>query len=305
MSTGVAHSARRPETSTRVTVGLDIRFDSILAVQVSGDGEVTSRATHTGVAAVAAIDAVRAFLVRAPKLIGAAVADPRDDTIREMVDAAIGAARVDHATVISAGSGIALAEQWIGAARGADHVAALAIDDHVHGGIVADGRVFGGSHGAAGAAAWLALNPVERDDYRRLGCLQAEISANGVARRLVWRLKTGDESSALEMAGGEMADITAAHVMRAARAGDGVAMAVVRDTSRYIGMAISNLVALFDPDVVVLGGLIADAADLLIEPSIAEAERRMAPDAAPQIVAAILGPEAAAIGAARAAMLKA
>jgi glucokinase len=287
-----------------VTVGLDIRPNSILAVQVTADGQVTSRAVKAGGAAVAVADTVRAFLTRAPKRIGAAVAGTGDDSARKMVDAAIGAAHAAAATVVTTGAGIALAEQWVGAARGANHVAVLAIDDHVHGGIVANGRLFDGAHGFAGAAAWLALNPVERDDYRRLGCLQAEISAEGIARRLVWRVKTGDPSQAQELAGGELADVTATQVLDAARAGDGVALAVVRDTARYIGMAIANLVAIVDPEVVVLGGLIADAGDLLIEPARAEAARRIAATSTPRIVTAALGGDGPAIGAARAAMLK-
>ena len=287
-----------------MTVGLDIRPDSIRAVQVSAAGQVTSRAVHTGVAAAAVADAVRAFLVRAPKRIGAAVSDQADVATREMIEAAVGAAHLDDATVITTGAGIALAEQWQGAARGARNVVALAIDDHVHGGIVLDGRVFEGTHGTAGAAAWLALNPVERDDYRRLGCLQAEISADGIARRLIWRVKTGDGSQAEEMADGDIGAISAVHVLDAARAGDGVALAVVRDTARYIGMAIANVVAIIDPEVIVLGGLIADAADLLVEPACAEAARRIAPGSTPRIVTAALGEDGPAIGAARAAMLK-
>jgi glucokinase len=108
----------------------------------------------------------------------------------------------------------------------------------------------------------------------------------------------------LDMAGGQMSEITVRHVFDAARAGDGVAIAVVRDTARYVGMAIGNLIAVLDPEVVVLGGLIADAGDLLIDPVRAEAARRISQAAAAhvRIVPGSLGSDAAAIGAARAAM---
>jgi predicted NBD/HSP70 family sugar kinase len=107
------------------------------------------------------------------------------------------------------------------------------------------------------------------------------------------------------MAGGRLSDITVPQVFDAARQDDGVAIAVVRDTARYIGMAIGNLVAIVDPDVVVLGGLMAEAADLLLEPLRAEAARRMSPSVAGtlQIVPGVLGDDAPALGAARAAML--
>jgi len=206
---------------------------------------------------------------------------------------------------VSHGAAVALAEQWCGAARDLTHVVALSAADTIDAGIVVHGRLFRGAHGLAGAAAWLALNPVEREDYRKLGCLEAEVGHPGIVRRLVWRIKAGDGSRALDMAGGNLAAITAAHVFEAARGGDGVAISVVRDTAKYIGMAVANLVAVVDPEVVVLGGAIAQAGDLLLEPTRAELSRRMAPAANQQVtvVPAALGEAAAAVGAARAALL--
>jgi glucokinase len=138
-----------------------------------------------------------------------------------------------------------------------------------------------------------------------MGCLEAEIGAAGIVRRLVWRIKAGDDSRALEMANGQLSAITVHHIFDAARGGDGVAIAVVRDTARYIGMAIGNLVAVVDPEVVVLGGVIADAADLLVEPTRVEAARRMpaATAGSVRIVPTAHGGDAGALGAARAAML--
>jgi glucokinase len=170
---------------------------------------------------------------------------------------------------------------------------------------VCDGRPFEGAHGLAGSAGWLALNPVEREDYRQLGCLEAEIGVSGIVRRLVWRLKAGDMSRVLDMANGDMSAITVRQIFEAARAGDGVAISVVRDTARYIGMAVGNLCSVVDPDVVVLGGLIADAADLMVEPARAEATRRMPARLSHtvRITTAMLGEDGPALGAARAAML--
>jgi glucokinase len=221
----------------------------------------------------------------------------------------VAAARAAGATgaprVVTRGTAVALAEHWCGAARGANHVVTLTATDSVHAGIVIHGRPFEGAHGLAGAAGWLALNPVEREDYRKIGCLEAEIGVAGIVRRLIWRLKSGDISRVLEMAGGDMTTITVKQIFDAARTGDGVAVAVVRDTARYVGMAVGNLVALVDPDVVLLGGVMADAADLLLEPVRTEAARRMRSSAAGsvRIAAANLGDDAGALGAARAAML--
>jgi glucokinase len=186
-------------------------------------------------------------------------------------------------------------------------VVALTVAEGVYAGIVIDGRLFGGSHGLAAAAGWLALNPVEREDYRKLGCLEAEVGGPGIVRRLVWRIKAGDRSRVLEMAEGNINAITAAQVFEGARRGDGVAISVVRDTAKYIGMAVANLVAIVDPDVVVLGGAIAAAGDMLLEPTRLEMSRRVSASASQQVsvVPAALGEASAAIGAARAAMLAA
>ena len=110
-----------------------------------------------------------------------------------------------------------------------------------------------GAGGRAPAIGWLALNPLEREDYRKIGCLEAEVGAAGIVRRLVLRIKSGDESS-LEHSEGGLDGISLDHVLRAARSSDGVALSVIRDTARYLGMAAGNLVAVADPEGLVLGG---------------------------------------------------
>jgi len=285
-----------------VFVGLEIRSDSILAIRLDENGTVTARALRDGRTGMVAADAAKEVADGTTRRMGGAARS--GEPLASLVTAAAKALRVDQPATVSTGAAIALSEQWQGAARGANHVVALSIDEHVHAGVVTNGQVLNGAHGSAADAAWLALNPVERDDYRKLGCLEAEISEKGIARRLVWRVKTGDHSRALDLAG-SIGAITMTHVLDAARGGDGVSISVLRDTARYIGMAIANLVAVVDPEVVVLGGAIAGAGDLLLEPSRIEAVRRMSPRTVPRIVVSALGDDAAAIGAARAAMLQA
>ena len=285
-------------------LGLDISTSNARAVLVNEDGAQLAFATdHDYTTAIR-----KALAGRKVDHAGIAVGDPAEIASGEMsaaVTKVLGATAPPHTA--SHGAAVALAEQWCGAAREATHVVALSAADTIDAGIVVDGRLFGGAHGLAGAAGWLALNPVEREDYRKLGCLEAEVGSPGIVRRLVWRIKAGDRSRAVELAGGNLAAITAAHVFEAARAGDGVAISVVRDTAKYIGMAVANLVAILDPQIVVLGGAIAEAGDLLLEPTRLELSRRVPPAAGPlvQVVPAALGEASAAVGAARAAMLAA
>ena len=288
-------------------LGIEIREDAVVAVVTDDHGVVTARGRCDGASASSAADAVRAAVAGAPpSAIGIAVRDPLEEHIAGIVTAAAGASGVSTAPrILTRGCAVALGEHWVGVAQGSRYVASLTAAECVHAGLVVDGRPFEGAHGVAGAAAWLALNPVEREDYRRFGCLEAEIGAAGIVRRLVWRIKSGDRSRVLDMAGGDLGAITVHQIFDAARAGDGVSISVVRDTARYIGMAVANLVAITDPNIVILGGLIAAAADQLLEPSQTEALRRLPKSISGSldVVAATLGEDGGALGAARAAML--
>jgi predicted NBD/HSP70 family sugar kinase len=202
------------------------------------------------------------------------------------------------------GAAAVVAEAWVGAARGANHAICLSIGERVLAGILLDGTPWAGAHGLAGSAAWLALNPVERQDYRKHGSLAAEVSYKGIARRLAWRIQAGDHSAVLERAG-DLEAITAAHVFEGARTGDGVSISVVRDTAKYIGMAVANLAGALDPEVIVLSGAVSKAGDLLLDPVRQECARRLSPAMLEQFRLEIspLGEDGVAIGAARLAAL--
>ncbi len=168
-------------------------------------------------------------------------------------------------TAVAAGTAAAIAEQWVGVARGAQQVIAFSIAEHVTAGVLIDGKPWMGAHGLASAVGWMALNPVEREDYRRYGGLEAEVAASGIVRRFVWRIKSGDRSTVADQVNGEFTKISAADILQGARTGDGVSISVVRDTAKYIGMAIANLATMFDPEIIVLGGSIASSGDIMLD----------------------------------------
>ena len=248
---------------SELTLGVDLS-DAVVRVAVVNDaGEVVARAevpsSPSGSQPAAIRDAARKAIASAGgKAAGLAIAVPSPgDTVPPAVatalaDVAPGAAR---AQAIGAGHAAVLAEQWCGAARGLQELISFAIGEHVTSGMLINGRPWHGAHGLAGSVSWFSLNPVEREDYRRLGGLQAEVANAGIVRRLVWRIKSGDESSIAERAGGDFSRVTAEDVFQGARAGDGVCVSVVRDTAKYVGMAISNLATIVDPEAVVLGGV--------------------------------------------------
>ena len=279
-----------------LSLGLDLSERPVRAVVVDTSGDVVARGTGAD-AAAAAGEATRSH---AAEIAGAAIFPDSKDSKDVLTVAGIAAV-----TRSTPGAAAMAAESWIGAARGASHAVCLYIGDEVFAGLMLDGKPWSGAHGRAGAAGWLALNPVERQDYRKLGSLAAEVSAKGIARRLSWRVQAGDRSRVLDNAGGSLDAITGQLVFEGARAGDGVAISVVRDTAKYIGMAVATLAAAIDPEVVVVSGSVA-ASDLMLEPVRQECMRRLPPEWMTELRVefSTLGPDAIAIGAARIALVE-
>jgi glucokinase len=202
---------------------------------------------------------------------------------------------------LSSGNASALAEAWYGAGKGARDLIAFSVGASVSAGVISSGALLAGAHGLASSVQWLALNPVERDDYRRLGCLEAEGGSAGIVRRLIWRIKSGDRSRVLDAAGGDYNAITLDLILSAARDNDGVSISVMRDTIKYLAMAVTNIASIVDPEVIVLGGILRSSADLLLEPIRQECARRMPPGIheRARIEISPLGADSAPLGAAR------
>ncbi len=284
-------------------LGIEILDAGAIAVNVDEAGRLAGRADHAD-ADVAAAAIAAAGKVGADPDAPAAIASFAPESAAGVAAVATLAKRFGtrlKKSAISSGTAAAVAEAWIGAARGANDVVYFSVADHSTAGILRQGTSMTGAHGRAASAAWLALNPVEREDYRKIGCVEAEVAASGIVRRLIWRIKAGDRSHVQDAVKGDLAAVTIEHVLTAARTGDGVAISVMRDTAKYLGMAAANLVVIADPEVLVLGGIMASSADLLLESVRTEVARRL-PSAMMQsltIASASLGADAPAIGAAR------
>lgn len=290
-------------------LGLELDDTRAVAVRVDDQGEVRARAQvdadgDLGAAAERALAEIQISPTGSDAgLLGVAAIDPDSPAIAPVVAQLalrFGGPFNRNGAVLS-GTAAAAAEAWIGAARGVQNVVFFAVGQHATGGIVRGGLAIAGARGRAGSVAWLSLNPVEREDYRKTGCLEAEVAAAGIVRRMIWRIKAGDRSRVQDVVKDDLSAITVDHVLGAARNGDGVSISVVRDTAKYLGMAAANLVVVTDPEMLVLGGIMASAADLLIEPLRTEIARRLPKPMmeALRMETAVLGADAAAIGAAR------
>jgi predicted NBD/HSP70 family sugar kinase len=286
-------------------LGIELRDSTALAIAIDEVGVVRARAERplAGDPAAAAMAAVgEVNTASSGRTLGVAAAD-LEGGIAGAVLASL-KNRYSAALVCglaAPGTAAAVAEAWVGAARGVRDVVYLALADHTSAGIVRAGEPVVGAHGRATSVAWFNLNPVEREDYRNTGCLEVEVAASGIVRRLIWRIKSGDASRIQEVVNGDLTAITLDHVLDGARQKDGLSISVMRDTAKYVGMAAANLVIVADPEILVLGGIIASAPDVLYDFVRTEIGRRLPGPMmkALTIVPAALGQDAAAIGAAR------
>jgi len=181
-------------------------------------------------------------------------------------------------------AGYVTGERWLGAARGLNDVVFLAVGTGIGAGIISGGRLIRGAHDISGAVGWSALNPEWREIYREVGCWEAEAAGPGLARR--------------------MGAHSAEEVVAAARNGDAAAKKAVEESARYLGMGIANIVSILNPEMIVLGGGLMQAADLFLEPIRRGVAQWAQPVAAKQVRIEVtqLGEDAGLLGAARLAL---
>ena len=158
----------------------------------------------------------------------------------------------------------AVAEYWFGAgrSRGVRHLVYLTISTGVGGGLILDGHVYRGAAGNAGELGHLTV------DYRgrqcgcgRRGCLEAYASGTNIARRVVEAL-AGGEDSVLR----ELPEVTARDVALAAAEGDALASRIWDETTSILASAVANILDVFNPELIVLGGGVTSAGDQLLLP---------------------------------------
>jgi glucokinase len=209
-------------------------------------------------------------------------------------------------TIESDRSGYVLGEHWLGAGRGLNDMVFMAVGTGIGLGILAGGRIYGGAHGIAGAIGWLAVDPRKMDIYRQMGCLEAESAGPAVARKAAVQLRAGRSSLLNDQWTGRLEHISTESVVEAARQGDPLALEVMHEVACYLGMGVANVVSLLNPQLVVLGGGLLQAADLILEPLCREAAEWAQPVAMKKtrIELSRLGEDAGLFGAARLAFLQ-
>ena len=217
-----------------------------------------------------------------------------DVPIRDLVAGALGVPVVVN-NVTSAG---AIAEGRVGVAKGIRSFVRAYVGSGVGAGIVLDGHVFSGTQGFSGEighCSVMADGPVCPCGMR--GCLETLVSGRAIVHAAQTALENGEVSVLRE--GGPL---DAASVAVAARAGDPLAQRIFASVGEHLGVGVSYLVNILDPELVVLGGGVLEAGDLVLEGTRASMARHSLKGSRIPVVMSALGDDAGLIGAVFAAM---
>jgi glucokinase len=256
---------------TPVQAGPDAVVDRMVEM-IRGSIDATRRelgagieVAGVGVGAPGPLDTARGIVIVAPNL------GWKDMPLRDRIARATGL----DITLENDANCATLGEWWRGAAQGGRFVAGITIGTGIGGGIVLDGKIY---HGASDVAAEFGHTTIDLTGRRckcgNYGCLEAYASGPAIAARAVEEIQAGTPSVIPRYVEGDLARVTAQTVYQAANDDDDLALEVVRDTARYLGAGIANLVNILNPEVVVLAGGVTHAGERLFTPLRVEVKRR-------------------------------
>ncbi len=306
--------------SDRQAVGIDIGGTKIAAIRISTEGEILAGTViptpaNDQSAALPAIEAAAAEVmgdgVAAIGIGMAGLIDARSGELLStpnlvwrhlLLDGGLRATYGLPVTVHNDATSAAWAESRLGASR--DHADSLfvGVGTGIGGGIVSGGRLIRGAYGLAGEIGHTIVEPGgPLCGCGNHGCWEQVASGLAIARAGRRAVTEDPGSSIARLAGGDPHRATGELVTEAAQGGDDVAVAILATVARRLGEGVASLVNILDPEIVVIGGGVGEAGDVLFGP-LREAFRASVEgvDVRPEvpIVPAQLGNDAGAIGAA-------
>ncbi|KAB8137700.1 ROK family transcriptional regulator [Gracilibacillus oryzae] len=158
----------------------------------------------------------------------------------------------------------ALGEAWFQDRVSHKSMVAINIGLGVGAGIVIDGKLYNGEHGIAGEIGHMMIDiNGKKCSCGNYGCLQTLVSGPAIAERILEQLNYGNESILINWIEEEQA-ITAELVYKAAMNNDSLAIEILHDTGVYIGIALTNLVHVWNPSKIIIGGGVSKAGDFIL-----------------------------------------
>ncbi len=164
----------------------------------------------------------------------------------------------------------ALGEWRYGAGQGTRDMIYVTLSSGIGGGVICNGQLLEGAVGAAGELGHISIEAEgELCHCGNRGCVEQLASGLNIGRRARERLQAGEPASGgriLEVAGGKLEEVDAEAVARATQAGDALARELYADAGHKIGVLMVDLIHTFNPELIVLGGGLTHAGDLLLKP---------------------------------------
>lgn len=249
----VGATARRPTPRNDASDVLDLVAEVVLELKESS----TEPLEAVGIGVAGLVDAERSKVYFAPNLRWSQV------PVRQLLEAATGLPVV----VENDGNVAAWGEFRFGTGIGHSGLTLVTVGTGIGGGIVVDGALFRGAHGAAGEIGHINAVPDGRPcGCGRHGCLEQYASGNALVReaRMLAAERRSEAGTLLAMGDGTPEGVQGVHVTAAAKAGDPVAMEAFAVVGTWLGRGLADLAAVLDPELFVIGGGVSDAGDLLL-----------------------------------------
>ncbi|MFC1897547.1 ROK family protein [Chloroflexota bacterium] len=251
-----------------------------------------SQLDSISIASAGAIDFKKGLITSSPNL-----PDWHDIPLRDIVKEKYAV----NVFLINDASAAALGEHHFGVGQGVNNLILLTVGTGIGGGIIINGRLYSGASGSAGEIGHMTIDVNgPRCNCGNTGCLETLASGTAVTREAIRRIRQGERSSLTEIVGGVVENITAEKVSTAAQGGDLLASDVILRAATYLGIGIVNLVNIFNPEMIIIGGGMVKMGDLLLNPARQAVRERAFPllAQAVRIVPAQLGNDAGVLGAA-------
>jgi glucokinase len=316
-----------PEDLGLLTLGIDLGGSKVLTAIVDPRGEMLSSDESVTPATKGREAVIRSILDsahRALKQAGIAISQifaigigapgisnpeagilftsPNLPALRDILLRDIMQERLGRKTfLINDANAAALGEFYFGAARAARNFIYITLSTGIGGGIVIGGKIYTGAIGAAGEVGHMTIDdngPICNCGSR--GCWETLASGTALAREAKHRIEQGAKTSILKHAEGDVEKVTAQVIHSAAEQGDSVAKELIARTGYYVGVGLANLINIFNPELIIIGGGLSNIGDMLLEPAFKTAGKRAYKEAfrAVRFASAELGRNSGVVGAA-------
>ena len=169
----------------------------------------------------------------------------------------------------------ALGEHAFGAGKGSSNMVYMTVSTGIGGGVIINDRLYTGTSGFGGEIGHMTIDqngPL--DNCGNIGCLEVLASGTALARMAKERLRAGEGSLILELAGGSIDTADARMVVQAAKQDDPLARSLVQDIARSLASGIISLMHIFDPQLIVIGGGLGQNLDMFMPTIESEVKRR-------------------------------